>query len=204
MSRRRTAQGAVAVALLAGLLTLPACTAPDSPTTEPTSPSGGASPSTAAPSPTPTVDLTVPPERPDALGTPSADGAASAAAYFVALYEYAYASGDTTPLEQMSADTCSFCTSTLEDVREGLAAAASEEGGGSTVLYASGTEITPAEWYSATLRVRQEPSVRRSATGEVLSEEVGGEYDLLFALSWVGGWRVDELDVLDPGTLTPS
>lgn len=138
------------------------------------------------------------------MGEASKAGAAAAATHFVALYEYAYATGDTSALQQMSAETCAFCTSALEDIRQGVALAASEEGGGSRVVYATSTEISPAEWYSATLRVEQEPSLRRGAAGEVLSEETGGEYDLLFALSWVGGWRVDQIDVLDAGTLTPS
>lgn len=137
------------------------------------------------------------------MDTPSADGAAAAAAYFVGVYEYSYATGDTTPLGQLSAETCVFCTSAIEDIQSSRAAAQTEEGGGSVVHYATGTEITPGEWYSATLRIEQFPSTRRSATGDVVSTGSGGEHDLYFAMSWVGGWRVDEVDVLEPGKLTP-
>ncbi len=137
------------------------------------------------------------------MEAPSATGAAAAASYFMSLYEYAYTTGDTAGFEQMSDDDCDFCHSVLDDIRQSRAASSTEEGGGSTVTSAVGTEISPHEWYSATLRITQHASTRRDANGEVLVHDPEAEHDLYFALSWADEWwRVDDVDVLAPGTLT--
>lgn len=203
MLRRRTAQGAAAAALLTGLLTLSACTGPDPSTTDPHTTRSTGARSHPTPSTTPTTDLSIPPERPAAMEQPSPTGAAAAATYFMGLYEYAYTTGDTTDFQQMSDQDCDFCRSVLDDIRQSRAASSTEEGGGSTVTSAVGTEISPNEWYSATLRITQHASTRRDANGNVLVQDPEAEHDLYFALSWVDDWwRVDDVDVLAPGTLT--
>lgn len=204
MLRRRTAQGAFAIALLAGVPSVTSCTTTDPSdggSTTSSSPTGAPA---ASPSPTVPPGPDAPPERDPAMDTPSADGAAALAAYFVGVYDYAYATGDTGELARLSSDSCSFCKSAISDIKQSRAAGDIEEGGGTVVEYADGVEISPSEWYTATLRVKQRASTRRSATGEVVVQDPESRSDLYFAISWVNGWRVDAVDVMEPGSLTPS
>ncbi|NKY38129.1 hypothetical protein HGA02_00900 [Cellulomonas septica] len=138
------------------------------------------------------------------MDTPSADGAAALAEYFIGVYEYAYTTGDTAELDRLSSDSCSFCHSAISDIHQSRAAGETEEGGGAVVEYADGAEVSPSEWYTATLRVKQLASTRRSATGEVVVQDPESKSDLYFALSWTDGWQVDAVDVMESGSLTPS
>jgi hypothetical protein len=76
------------------------------------SPSPSASPS---PSPEPTVDK---PERPTAMDQHDVEGAAAAAEYFLALYNYINRSGDTSEWAEMSHRVCTFCQTALERANE--------------------------------------------------------------------------------------
>ncbi|MDC7122297.1 DUF6318 family protein [Cellulomonas fimi] len=203
MLRRRTAQGAFAIALLAAVPSITSCTTgnPSDDGSTTSSPTGS---SAATSSPTAPPGLDAPPDRDPAMDTPSADGAAAAAEYFVGVYDYAYATGDTGELDRLSSDACGFCRSAISDINQSHAAGETEEGGGTVIEYADGVEISPSEWYTATLRVKQHASTRRSATGEVVVQDPESKSDLYFALSWTDGWQVDAVDVMEPGSLTPS
>jgi hypothetical protein len=66
----------------------------------------------ASASPTPSVPAK--PERPDAMKRDDAEGAAAAAEYFIELYPYVMATGDTEEFEAMSHRACGFCEDALE------------------------------------------------------------------------------------------
>lgn len=87
-------------------LALSACTGP--PDADPSPPG---EPTSAAPSPSPSPSPSGPakPERPDAMKRKDAKGAAAAAEYFIELYPYVMATGDTEEFEAMSHRACGFC-----------------------------------------------------------------------------------------------
>ena len=93
-------------------LALSACTGstPDPEVT--TSPTGDPTP-TASASPSPS--LPTKPERPAAMEREDAAGAAAAAEYFIELYPYVMATGDTEEFEAMSHRACEYCKGTLEN-----------------------------------------------------------------------------------------
>lgn len=53
------------------------------------------------------------PERPELLAENTSEGAVTTAAYFLELYRYAFATGNTEPMESLSAETCTFCTNAI-------------------------------------------------------------------------------------------
>lgn len=57
------------------------------------------------------------PERPAAMDRDDAAGAAAAAEYFIELYPYVMATGDTSEFEAMSHEACGFCSASLRDTR---------------------------------------------------------------------------------------
>lgn len=70
------------------------------------------------PEPTPTETGPVKPERPAAMERDDAEGAAAAAEYFLELYPYVMATGDTTEWDAMTWDeTCGFCSSVSTDAQ---------------------------------------------------------------------------------------
>ncbi|MFJ4230352.1 DUF6318 family protein [Cellulosimicrobium cellulans] len=70
------------------------------------------------PEPTPTETGPVKPERPAAMERDDAEGAAAAAEYFLELYPYVMATGDTVEWDAMTwAETCGFCSSVSKDAR---------------------------------------------------------------------------------------
>ncbi|MEU4385984.1 DUF6318 family protein [Promicromonospora sp. NPDC023805] len=101
------------LALAAGLA-LSACTgaAPDPEVA--TSPTGDPTP-TASASPSPSPSVPTKPERPKAMEREDAKGAAAAAEYFIELYPYVMATGDTEEFEAMSHRACGFCEQALRD-----------------------------------------------------------------------------------------
>ncbi|WP_419707920.1 DUF6318 family protein [Promicromonospora sp. NFX87] len=77
-----------------------------------TGPTGDPTP-TASASPSPSVPTK--PERPEAMERDDAEGAAAAAEYFIELYPYVMATGDTEEFEAMSHRACGFCEQALRD-----------------------------------------------------------------------------------------
>ncbi|UZN03037.1 DUF6318 family protein [Cellulomonas sp. S1-8] len=151
---------------------------------------------TPTPTPTPTMDVTVPPERPEAMGTASADGAAAAARYFISLYPYAYATGDLAAWNELAATGCAFCDSTRDGVTRVHQGGGRVEGGTITVESADGTEVDAGRWYSATVVATEAPSAEHDVNGTILSESPGGVYEFAVALTFASGsWIVDAVDV---------
>lgn len=137
------------------------------------------------------------------MDSPSAEGAAAAATYFLELYEYSYGSLDPTAFEAMSASECVFCQSVVDDVARLAAFNYSSTGGAYSVVNAFGTEISPEQWYSAAVQLDQAPSAEIDPVGKVLSEDPGGHFQMVFALDWAEGWLVREVDVTPLPAATP-
>jgi hypothetical protein len=129
------------------------------------------------------------------MSTAGADGAAAAATYFLDLYDHTYATLDSAALVAMSSAECAFCQSVIDDVARMASEQHSSTGGGHTVVNAFGTEISPAQWYSAAVQLDQQPSAEVDSSGQVVSESPGGAYQMVFALDWATGWKVREVDV---------
>ncbi|MGN7704889.1 DUF6318 family protein [Cellulosimicrobium sp. 22601] len=71
-----------------------------------------------SPEPSPAETGPVKPERPAAMDRDDAEGAAAAAEYFLELYPYVMATGDTAEWDAMTwTETCGFCSSVSEDAR---------------------------------------------------------------------------------------
>ncbi len=83
--------------------------------TSPTAPVGSVPGSTVTPSATSSATTVPLPTRPPQQPTP--DSAVAFVRYFWALYNYAYQTFDTKPLEAISDHRCSFCSAILGDVR---------------------------------------------------------------------------------------
>jgi hypothetical protein len=73
--------------------------------------------STPAVSASPSPSVPTKPERPDAMERDDAKGAAAAAEYFIELYPYVMATGDTKEFEAMSHRACGFCDDALEQAK---------------------------------------------------------------------------------------
>lgn len=100
---------------VAVVVVLSACTGgePDPGTAGPAT-SGPSRSSAVSASPSPSVSLPTRPERPAAMQREDANGAAAAAEYFIELYPYVMATGDTKEFEAMSHPECGFCADALE------------------------------------------------------------------------------------------
>ncbi|WP_454042589.1 DUF6318 family protein [Cellulosimicrobium sp. Marseille-Q8652] len=69
---------------------------------------------TEEPEPSPTETGPVKPERPAAMEQKDAEGAAAAAEYFIELYPYVMATGDTAEWQAMSLETCEPCSGFID------------------------------------------------------------------------------------------
>ncbi|MBO0919783.1 hypothetical protein J1G42_02950 [Cellulomonas sp. zg-ZUI222] len=147
---------------------------------------------TPSPSPTtePSQDATTPPDRPAAMATPDADGAAAAAAYFIALYPYVYATGDLTEWRALADPACEFCNSVAGEV-EVLHSRGHRVDTPLTVVSSKGLELDPDRWFSAEVAVVLAESREVDANGTTVSTDAGGSYRTTFALTWADGWRID-------------
>jgi len=183
--------GAAATALGACLL-LTACTDASAPTRTPTpEPTATATPTT-SPTPTPTTDVTVAPQRPEAMATPSADGAAAAASYFISLFPYINATGDLVEWNALSSPECTFCAGVRTNVEE-LHTQGNRNLGGAEILSATGTEVDAGRWYSARLHVVIAPSVDVDASGTLLDEHPKEDRQIDVVMTWQDGWTIDEV-----------
>lgn len=190
MVRGRVVIGAAVVAVLIAGCTSEAAPAPtDSPSVT----------ATHAPSRTPSVSAAATaPQRPEAMATPSADGAAAAATYFLQLYPYARATGDLAEWQALAADECTFCTSVEAEVTSLIEQGQTVSGGAITVSSADGTEVIANESYSAQLLFMEAPTETWSGT-TLVSTGDGGRYEALAVLRWNGqAWEVRAVDLSQP------
>lgn len=127
------------------------------------------------PKPTPTETGPVKPERPAAMERDDAEGAAAAAEYFLELYPYVMATGDTTEWDAMTwAETCGFCTGVRDTALEIRSAGDFYSGSDTTVDSAEAGEVdTLTGGRAVIVDVVQGPHIRTASDGEVITE--GGE-----------------------------
>ncbi|MFC6508889.1 DUF6318 family protein [Promicromonospora citrea] len=110
------------------------------------------------------------PERPEAMNRDDAEGAAAAAEYFIELYPYVMATGDTEEFEAMSHRACGFCSQALEDVSRAQAQDRAYEGGEiamTLVEQYERDEVTGI--YPLDVEVTQQASRTTAADGSVVS-----------------------------------
>lgn len=179
---------AVTATLLAG------CTdGAETPTTT-TVPSASASP-TPSPTPSPIPDAASLPDQPEAMSRADLEGATAVARYFLELYAYIYATGDTAAWRELTAETCEFCLESATDAEQ-LVASGKRGGTPMEVVSAEATELKPGVWFSVQTRVVQPPTIETDASGEQTQTSDGGTYDLDFALTWADRWIVDSVGVV--------
>lgn len=188
--RRVVAVGAVVlVGLLAG------CTGEEPVEPDPSSSTTESPEPTEEPEPTPTETGPVKPERPAAMDQQDGEGAAAAAEYFLELYPYVMATGDTAEWEAMAHEACGFCDDAIGQA-ETIKSRADVYSGGETDVVVVGeyarddlTGIFPLD-----ARVDQTPIV--------ITDSAGGELFASDALSKVyraemgirdGAWVVVEV-----------
>lgn len=169
---RATSHRTIAAATLATVVLLTGCSGSEDPA-GPASPSPSKSPTEASASPSPSPSASpaiVKPERPAAMQKQDAEGAAAAAEYFLALYNYTKDSGDTSEWEAMSHDACQFCRNVLERATEIQENDLDIEGGdisAKVVEIYQRDEVTGI--YPLDVNVKQERSTTTRANGTVES-----------------------------------
>ncbi|MFF2267186.1 DUF6318 family protein [Cellulosimicrobium cellulans] len=152
------------------------------------------------PEPTPTETGPAKPERPAAMERDDAEGAAAAAEYFLSLYGYVLATGDTAEWDAMTwAETCEFCANVRSDAQEIAKAGDTYEGAEITV-----SAVSPGEFdtfvgaYPVAAEFRQAALVRTSPSGEIVEESDDSTGHLQIDMMHDGtGWRVLALTVAE-------
>ncbi|WP_053071468.1 DUF6318 family protein [Cellulomonas sp. A375-1] len=211
-SRRRALwTGTTALALVA---VLAACTGdtPAPPSASATATATSAPTASAAPTPsatpTPTslpsasddfssIDLTVPPPRPDALDAPpSKEAAAEIAEYFLLLFSYAAATHDLTAFRELSYNDCGYCNRVLETLGEYEATGVTTEGG-AIIVHETAVEEGRRGSFTVAVTFDQQASREVESTGSVLASDPGarGRVHKIQVLWSDSAWRV--MAVLD-------
>jgi hypothetical protein len=197
------------IATLAAALTLTACGNGGQPRVgETTSPSVSAS-ATATPTPTPTAVYkpaddkgkaeNVPvPVLPEAAKANSKEGLEAFARYWYQALSYAYETGDTTTVSQLSGSNCVFCTGLQDAVKLGWADNRRIVGGtiqtpSVTAKFAPGTESQ-----QATIQVIQQQIAIHKADGSLYQEPTKMSNTASQAVATFGanGWLVTNLGLI--------
>lgn len=170
--------------LMTGMVAVVAAGCTGSPTPGPATsatPARSSAPSPGAtPTSDPTHDATTPPERPSAMSTVDADGAAAAAGYAIEVLNFAAATGDRVPWDAISASTCRMCAKFAEDI----ATTGPDPSGTLSVSSTRSWEITPGSLYGTELTVEQAPDDDASSGSFVFSMALGHD----------GDWSVEAID----------
>ncbi|MCC2333618.1 DUF6318 family protein [Cellulomonas wangsupingiae] len=172
------------VALALGLTLISAGCAADADTHPTSTPTASPAP-TPSPTPSPTPAEPTVPDRPPAMSTASADGAAAAAAFAIEVLNHAAASGDVSAWRDITAPSCRMCTAFGDDI-----VAAGPDGGSLlAVTSATGREVEAGRLYAAELTVTQPASPDGSSPA--------GSFVFQVALSHGGDWKVEAIDVYE-------
>ena len=190
--------------VLAGLLALTGCTQPEadgaepptvtqSPqeTVEPTSDAPGDDGSDAGNEDPPVPPEVEAPERPAAMDEETVDGAIAAAKYFVNLYPYVYASGNTDEWEQLSDDGCGFCSNVQERANRLHSDGGFSIGGAVEISTSDGGGPYEDEVYTVELGVVIESSEFIYPDGTRTSYAAIEDPNFILSMHWEdSGWRV--------------
>ncbi|ADG76185.1 hypothetical protein Cfla_3306 [Cellulomonas flavigena DSM 20109] len=134
------------------------------------------------------------------MSSSTAEGAAATAEFFMTdLYPHIYRTGDLTEWDVLSSPDCTFCNNMRSKITEMLAAEERVEAGAMSASNTATTEQREGTWYLVSTRLSQEDSTRIDSSGTPVSTTPGGTVDALIALSWDGGWHVDEVELTPAG-----
>ncbi len=175
-------------AVLALVTVLAACTG-DAPAPPPSSATAASTPTaTAAPTPsaTPTpsalpsasddfssIDLTVPPPRPDALDAPPTEGAAAeVATYFALLFSYSAVTHDLRAFDDLSHPECGFCSDFIDEI-QGYEAQGVTTEGGAIAVHRADVRTQTDDYFIVTTTMSQDSSRELDADGEVVGKDEG-------------------------------
>ncbi|MGV8968134.1 MAG: DUF6318 family protein [Cellulomonas sp.] len=176
MAERRGNRGLVAALLTALALALSACTGTAAPAPLASTTAGTvipASPTTPPPGPTPSPAPISPPARPAAMDRNDTEGALAAMTYFIALYSYAYASGDLSEWQAMSDPECVFCAGLTTDVQGAVADGSTVVGGELTIISSEASAAPAANIFRVDLTVSQTAYEAVDKSGTITSSGPG-------------------------------
>ncbi len=191
LSRARRRALAVGVVAAVGWV-VAGCTGGEEPDPSPSVGVSAESSPTETPEASPTEAGPVKPERPAAMDRDDAEGAAAAAEYFLSLYGYVLATGDTAEWDAMTwAETCEFCANVKADAEAVSLAGDTYEGAEITVTNPDVDFDDFANGYAILFDFQQSPHRRITPDGSVVSEDDGGDGRLQIDLSAAtGDWLV--------------
>jgi len=113
------------------------------------------------------------------------DGAIAAAKYFMDLVTFAYETGNTSPAEKMSDDSCTFCRSVIDEASAIHARGEYRVGADPEWIGEPTHSIRPgSSVHELQLEARQKPGIRYDSAGDEIGHVNGGEFTLLFAVLW--------------------
>lgn len=189
----RKMRGCVAGLALLGVLAVSACDPGEDPTDPPTTSTEATTADDATTSESPTdvataPEVEAPTPAPEALVDDHV-GAIYAARYFLDLYTYMRATGDTAQFEAMSAEGCEFCADAVVNAQEVTAGGGWVEGGELEFDIEKATAEYPTEDepnYIVRFSMTQQAQTIHRADGSIDTTEPG-DYDVGVALRFVDG-----------------
>lgn len=175
----------------------PHSTVSESPTALPSA-TPSASPS-AAPTSGPNQDVTVEPERPEALQGPATEeNAVAVAKYHLALYSYIVATGDLAQWDALAAKGCRYCASGRK-VAVAIHEAGNHGVGGAVDLHAGTAVLDDDGTFLVDVAFTEYPSQTVSADGALVEDFPDtSEMKATMRLSWSGSaWKIEGVRIDD-------
>jgi len=175
-----------ALAAAVALLSVSACTGEEPAGGDPTT-SAPSPRATSSPTPTPAAP-TIPPEATEH----SADGAAAFVEYYIAVFNHAATTGDTTALAAASTKNCQTCTGLIDRYIRIYADGGSSENPGWRPTITS-SQLARGQFY-VTVDLQTASHVYRPRKGSAVQHVKATTYHDIYRLKWSSGrWLVDRL-----------
>ena len=125
-------------------------------------------------------------------------GAKAFAGHWIATFNQAIVSGDTSSLESLSSPSCRTCNSVIERLKSIYSSGGFFEGDGYQVLYATPEEIRSDGQTSVAMRVQRSAERFKESKGAPLQRNPASKASYNAQLSWRNdAWRMDELVVFN-------
>ena len=139
---------------------------------------------------------TPPPERPEQISENTTEGAATAAAYFIDLYQYAFVTGDTKDFAAMSEQRCVFCNSVIDDAKKIHDSGGWADPWDSTVTAVRVYEQNPGyDYIHVEIDMQWAEGTSYDGDGTPKTTD-SGDFTLIIAMRYVNGsWVVGESEV---------
>ena len=139
---------------------------------------------------------TPPPERPEQISENTTEGAATAAAYFIDLYQYAFVTGDTKDFEAMSEQRCVFCNNVVSNVKKIHDSGGWADPWDSTVTAVRVYEQNPGyDYIHVEIDMQWAEGTSYDGDGTPKTTD-SGDFTLIIAMRYVNGsWVVGESEV---------